>query len=53
MFRREIKVYRTHIEVFPYMQGECKSIEDSYSVYDPIFYKTIPVAYTVYNDTLY
>lgn len=35
------------------MQGECKSIEDSYSVYDPIFYKTIPVAYTVYNDTLY
>ena len=53
MFHRSIRVYRTHIEVYPYEKGECREVEDAYSVYDPIFYKVIPVAYMVYKDTLY
>ena len=51
--KRAIYVYNTHIEVFPYERGENKSIEDFYSVYDPLFYKMNPVAYYVENNTLY
>lgn len=50
---RRITVYHTHIEVFPYEQGEVKSLEDSYSVFDPVFYKMTPIAYHVTNNTLY
>lgn len=51
--KRTISVYNTHIEVFPYEKGENKSLEDFYSVYDPLFYKMNPVAYYIENNTLY
>lgn len=51
--KRRIVAYNTHIEVFPYERGENRSIEDSYSVYDPVFHKWTPIAYTVENSTLY
>ena len=51
--KRQIIVYPTHIEVYPYEWGNVRRIEDQYSVWDPIYYKSIPVAYTVINNTLY
>ena len=53
IMKRQIIVYPTHIEVYPYEWGNVRRIEDQYSVWDPIYYKSIPVAYTVINNTLY
>lgn len=53
MLRRQIFAYHTHIEVFPYERGENRAIEESYSVFDPVFYKMTPIAYTVIDNRLY
>lgn len=53
MLKRKITAYHTHIEVYPYERGENKSIEDFYSVYDQVYHKMTPIAYCVYEDTLY
>lgn len=50
---RRITAFNTHIEIFPYEYGEKKSIEDTYSVYDKLFHKMTPIAYTIKDDTLY
>lgn len=53
MIPKSIKVYRTHIEVHPYMQGECMQIEKMYSKYDEVTHKYIRIAYFISDDTLY
>lgn len=51
--KRRITAFNTHIEVYPYERGENQSIENTFSVYDRLYYKWTPIAFTVENDTLY
>lgn len=48
-----IRVYRTHIEVYPYKEGQCPSIEKLLSRWDYICHKYVRIAYHIENDTLY
>lgn len=54
----EIRVYHTHIEVYPYKEGDCPEIEKSLSkkVYvnkHSNYYVWKPVCFFINNDTLY
>ena len=50
---KEIRVYRTHIEVYPYEQGEQDELEKSLSIWDDVFYRFIPIGYYIENRVLY
>lgn len=49
----EIRVFHTHIEVYPYEAGDCPEIERMMSKYDKITHKMIPMCYFIQNDILY
>lgn len=48
-----IRVYHTHIEVFPYSLGDCPQIEWSLSKKDPVTKQRETVAFFVEDHTLY
>ena len=48
-----IIAYRTHIEIKPYSEGFCPSLERFLSKYDYVCHKWIRVAYYIHNHTLY
>lgn len=50
---KSIKVYRSHIEVYPYIQGECLQIEKMYSKWDNVTHEYIRIGYFISEDTLY
>lgn len=50
---KEIRVYRTHIEVYPYVQGEQYELEIELSIWDDVFYRYTPVGYYIENNVLY
>ena len=50
---KSIRVYQTHIEVYPYSNGDSERLEKSLSKFDKVKHKWIPVAYTVSDNTLY
>ena len=48
-----IKVFRSHIEVYPYQEGECLQIEKMYSKWDDVTHQYIRIAYFVSDNILY
>lgn len=48
-----IKVYRSHIEIYPYMQGECIQIEKMFSKWDDVTHQYIRIGYFIFENTLY
>jgi superfamily II DNA or RNA helicase len=50
---KSIKVYRSHIEVYPYTQGDCLQIEKMYSKWDDVTHSYIRIGYFIYDNTLY
>ena len=52
----EIKVYQSHIEVYPYEQGDCPALEKMLSKRVKVtarYFEIVPVAFYIENDTLY
>lgn len=49
----EIRVFHTHIEVYPYQKGDRYDIEKLLSTYDPATHSLIPIGYYIQNDILY
>ena len=49
----EIRVFHTHIEVYPYEAGDCPDIERMMSKYDTVTHKRIPICYFIQNNILY
>lgn len=49
----EIRVFHTHIEVYPYEKGDCPELERTLSKYDAVTHSVIPVGYFIQNDILY
>lgn len=50
---RTIKVFHTHIEIFPYEKGDFRKLEERLSVWDDQYYCFEPVAYYIEDGTLY
>ena len=48
---KQIRIYHTHIEVYPYQLGECETIEKQMSVWVEAEFRYEPISYFVYNDT--
>ena len=48
-----IKVYRSHIEVYPYMAGENLQIEKMYSKWDDVTHQYIRIGYFILDNILY
>lgn len=51
LMKRQIRVFQTHIEVYPYEEGDAESVEKDMSLYENYSYD--PVGYYIENDTLY
>jgi len=51
--KKQIRIYHTHIEVYPYKLGENKYIEKLLSVWIDAEYRFDPIGFHVYNDVLY
>ena len=49
----EIRVFHSHIEVFPYKEGDCPEIEKMMSVWDPKTFKRDKIGFYILNDVLY
>ena len=49
----EIRIFHTHIEVYPYEAGEKPGLEKMLSRYDTVRRKYIPVGFFIQNDILY
>lgn len=49
----QIIAYRTHIEISPYHEGDCGTIERMLSRYDYVCHKWIRIGYYIHNNTLY
>ena len=49
----EIRVFHTHIEVYPYIRGDCPEIEKMMSVYTPLTHTMMGIGYFIQNDILY
>ena len=50
---KHIRIFHTHIEISPYQLGECETIEKQMSIWVEAEFRYEPMAYFVYNDTLY
>ena len=48
-----IKVYNTHIEVYPYNKGDVPQIEKSYSKWDNVTHKYIEIGFYISDNVLY
>lgn len=53
MEEKKIRVYHSHIEIFPYTLGENKILEKQLSIWIDAEYRYDPVGYYVMDDTLY
>lgn len=51
--RKNIRIYHTHIEVYPYILGECERIEKMLSVWVDAEYRYEPIAYFIKDNVLY
>lgn len=49
----EIRVFHTHVEIYPYSYGDCPRIEKMFSKFDNTIHKYIPIGYFIQNDILY
>lgn len=49
----EVRVFHTHIEVYPYEKGDCPQLERMMSKYDAVTHQVIPLGYYIQNDILY
>ena len=49
----EIRVFHSHIEVYPYEKGDCEALERMMSKWDPTIYSRIPIGYYIQNNILY
>ena len=50
---KSIKVYHSHIEIYPYNSGDCPQIEKMYSKWDDVTHQYIRIAYFIFENTLY
>ncbi len=50
---KEIKVYNTHITISPYTKGENERLEKRLSLWIEAEFRYEPMAYYIYNNTLY
>ena len=50
---KNIKVYHSHIEVYPYESGECSQIEKMYSKWDDVTHQYIRIGYYINEGILY
>lgn len=48
-----VKVFHSHIEIYPYSQGDCTQIEKMYSKWDDVTHKYIRIAYFIFDNILY
>ena len=48
-----IRVFHSHIEVYPYTKGQCPIIESMSSKYEHVTHKRIPMGMYIQNDILY
>ena len=48
-----IRVYSTHIKVFPYHLGDCVRLEKMLSKYDGVYHTYVPLGYYIDHDILY
>lgn len=53
MSDKQIRVYHTHIEVYPYKLGENEHVEKMLSVWLDADHRYEPIGFYVYNDVLY
>ena len=49
----EIRVFHSHIEVYPYKQGDMFPLEKILSKFDTITHRYIPIGYFIQNNILY
>lgn len=49
----EVRVFHTHIEVYPYVKGDCPEIEKMMSIYNPTTHARSGIGYFIQNDILY
>ena len=49
----EIRVFHSHIEIYPYTLGDKPQIEKTLSKYDNVTHRYIPIGYFIQNDILY
>ena len=49
----DVRVFHTHIEVYPYTKGDCPEIEYMLSKYDNTRHTRIPMGYYIEDDILY
>lgn len=50
---KKIRVFRTHIEIYPYKEGECKQLEYMLSIWNPHTFSSNKIGYTINDETLY
>lgn len=48
-----IRIYSTHIEVFPYMKNDSPKVEKMFSKWDDVTHQYIPIGYYIENNILY
>ena len=48
-----IKIYSTHIEVFPYTKNDSPKVEKMFSKWDDVTHQYIPIGYYIENHVLY
>lgn len=49
----EIRVFHSHIEVYPYEKGDCEQLERMLSKWDAPTFTRIPIGYHIENNILY
>ena len=50
---KKADIYNTHIEVYPYDIGEYDDLEKSLSKWDQTYFRRVPIAYYIEDETLY
>ena len=48
----EVRVFHSHIEVYPYKEGDCPDVERMMSKYNTITHKRVPIGYYILNNIL-
>ena len=51
--QKTIRVYNTHIEIFPYHLGECTPLEERLSYYDAVYHRRVYLGLYIEDDVLY
>lgn len=50
---KTVRLYRTHIEIYPYREGECPSLENMLSIWNTHTFTREKIAYMILGDTMY